>query len=173
MPARGDYTDREEAAAENFERFIGEHRAVIARVAAAYTRTTGDGDDLFQEIAVALWQALPRFRGECSERTFVFRIAHNRAVSWLARRHVHEPLPEETADLAVNPETELVREQRSQALLRAVRKLPIPYRQVVMLALEGLDYAETAEVLGISESNVGVRMNRGRQMLRELLEKHR
>jgi RNA polymerase sigma factor (sigma-70 family) len=57
--------------------------------------------------------------------------------------------------------------------LRAVRGLPVPYRQVVSLVLEGLEYAEVAEVLGISESNVGARMTRGREMLRGLLEGHR
>jgi RNA polymerase sigma factor (sigma-70 family) len=115
MPPRGDYTDRKEAAAESFDRILKEHGAAIARVAASYTRTSADYDDLFQEIAVALWQALPGFRGECSERTFVFRVAHNRAVSHLARRRVHEPLEDDAMDRSPDPKMELVREQQSQA----------------------------------------------------------
>jgi RNA polymerase sigma-70 factor (ECF subfamily) len=173
MATREDYSGGKEAAAEDFERILAEHGAAIARVAASYARTAGDRDDLYQEIAVALWQALPSFRGECSERTFVFRVAHNRAISYLARRRIHDPLPENERDRGPDPETEYLRGQRSEALLRAVRRLPIAYRQVVTLVLEGLEYAEAAEVLGISENNVGVRMNRGRQMLRKLLEEHR
>ena len=173
MAAEADYTAREDKAAETFDRILTEHGAAISRVAASYAPTPADRDDLAQEIAVALWQALPRFRGECSERTFVFRVAHNRAVSHLARRRVHDPLPEEVRDHAPDPETGLLSGQRSEALLRAVRRLPLVYRQVAMLALEGLDNGEIADVLGISGNNVGVRMNRGRQMLRRLMEEYR
>ena len=56
------------------------------RLAASYTEHSSDRDDLFQDIAIALWKALPGFRGECSERTFLFRVAHNRAIDYL-RRH--------------------------------------------------------------------------------------
>jgi RNA polymerase sigma-70 factor (ECF subfamily) len=173
MPRRGDYSDRKEDAAGEFDRILKEHHAAIARVAASYTRTAVDRDDLYQEITIALWRALPRFRGECAEKTFVFRVAHNRAVSYLARRRVFEPMTEDAMDQAPDPETELVRERRSEALLEAVRRLPLPHRQVTMLVLEGLDYADVADVLGISESNVGARLTRAREMLRPMLEKHR
>ena len=123
---------------------------------------------------MGIWQALPGFRGECAERTFVFRIAHNRAITYLTRkrsRHIvaaDEPL--EVPDAGLNPEAALVQEERGNRLARAVRALPIPYRQVVMLTLEEMEYNEIALVLGISESNVGVRLSRARQMLRKIME---
>jgi RNA polymerase sigma factor (sigma-70 family) len=70
----------------DLNRVLAVQGPALARLAGAYTNTSGDRDDLIQEIAIAIWQALPRFRGECSERTFVFRIAHNRAISHLAQR---------------------------------------------------------------------------------------
>ena len=61
-------------------------------------------------------------------------------------------------------DTTIAERQESTRLADAVRRLPLPYRQVVVLLLEGLEYREIAEVLGISESNVGVRLNRARQL---------
>ncbi|HEY6372642.1 MAG TPA: sigma-70 family RNA polymerase sigma factor [Candidatus Sulfotelmatobacter sp.] len=121
----------------------------------------------------------PRFRGECSERTFAFRIAHNRGITYLARARsqasgsisrsikdaeieVHDPAP--------GPESDLAQRQRAGKLRQAMHRLPVAYRQVIMLTLEGWGYREISEVLGISESNVGVRLNRARQILHDLLE---
>lgn len=161
---------------QRFDRLLAENSPALARLAASYTNTATDCDDLFQEIAMALWQALPRFRGECSDRTFLFRIAHNRAIAFLARyrsRAAQTGAEIEMPDPAPDPESGLIREQRGRQLVRAIHRLPVLYRQIVMLALEDMDYAEIAQVLGISESNVGVRLNRARQMLRELLEEPR
>jgi RNA polymerase sigma-70 factor (ECF subfamily) len=145
----------------------------LARLAASYAREPGDREDLFQEIAVAIWQALPRFRGECSERTFLFRIAHNRGIAHLARRRL--PTIEAGEDLELrdarpDPEQSLSAEQQGRRLLDAVLVLPVGYRQVVTLALEGMSYAEIGDVLGIAESNVGARLTRARQMLRTRLK---
>jgi RNA polymerase sigma factor (sigma-70 family) len=131
-----------------------------------------DRDDLLQNIAMAVWRALPSFRGESSARTFLYRIAHNRAVAFLARNRTNIPAVEvDTPDPAPGPESRLLRAQSSERLRSAVRRLPVIYRQVITLILEGMNYAEIGEVLGISESNVGARLSRARQLLRELLEK--
>jgi len=162
-----------EAAAQQreFERIISAHGPAISRLARAFTRSESDWEDLFQEIAIALWQALPRFRGECSERTFLFRIANNKAIDWLARRKSDQSLPGfEVPDCSPGAEAGLLRRERSDRLRKAVRRLPVILRQIVILALEDLSYREIAEVLGISESNAGARLTRARQLLREALE---
>ncbi|HEY7670696.1 MAG TPA: sigma-70 family RNA polymerase sigma factor [Gammaproteobacteria bacterium] len=158
---------------EQFTRLLTGNRAALSRLAASYTRTAGDCDDLLQEIAMALWRALPAFRGECSERTFVFRIAHNRCITHLSKRRVNVSLDEaeiEVEDPSANAEAALAEEQERQRLLAAIRDLPAIHREVLVLALEGMGYREIADVVGISESNVGVRLNRARERLRELLE---
>jgi RNA polymerase sigma-70 factor (ECF subfamily) len=154
-----------------FDRLLAENGAALSRLAASYTRTAADRDDLLQEIALAIWRGLAQFRGECSERTFLFRIAHNRAVTHVTRRRA--PTTVEVIDVpdsALNPEAGLAREQQGERLRHAVHGLALPYRQVVTLMLEGLEYGEIAEVLGISESNVGARLTRARQMLRDAME---
>lgn len=144
----------------------------MARLSRAYTETAADADDLAQEIALALWRALPAFRGACSERTFVYRVAHNRAASWrrTARRGgryveiddtLADPLPG-ADDLAAIAD-------RAERLRMAVRLLPHAARQVTMLRLEGLSDAEIAEVTGTSVGAVAVRLSRARVALRSLL----
>jgi RNA polymerase sigma-70 factor (ECF subfamily) len=156
-----------------FDRLLAENGGSLSRLAASYTNSAADRDDLVQEIALAIWRALPHFRGECSERTFTFRIAHNRAVTYLTQRRAQKAeavAAIEVADTAPNPEAGLVRDQQGARLRWAVHSLPLLYRQVVTLMLEGMEYDEMAQVLGISESNVGARLSRARQMLRELME---
>jgi RNA polymerase sigma-70 factor (ECF subfamily) len=145
----------------------------LGRLAATYVRSAGDREDLFQDIAFAVWRALASFRGECSERTFLFRIAHNRGIAYITRRQL--PLSDsegepEIEDARPNPEQALSTLQQGRQLLEAVQRLPVGQRQVVSLMLEGLSYSEIAEVLGLTETNVGARLTRARQTLRRLLQ---
>jgi RNA polymerase sigma-70 factor (ECF subfamily) len=157
-----------------FGQLMAENGPALTRLAASYTRTTADRDDLVQEMALAVWRALPQFRGECSARTFLFRVAHNRAVTYLTRRRgpPASAMAEgvDVADSAPSAEAGMARDQQGERLRRAVHSLPLLYRQVVTLMLEGMEYGEIAQVLGISEGNVGARLSRARQMLRQQME---
>jgi RNA polymerase sigma-70 factor (ECF subfamily) len=152
---------------------LTEHDRAIRRLIATYERDPSHRQDLVQEIWLAVWQALPRFRDQCSERTFVFRIAHNRTVShidhWQRRRT--DPLDDDApvATTAPDPEHSLSRQQRRDRVQAAVWELPLGLRQVVVLTLEGLSNAEVADIVGISENHVAVRMTRARAELTRLL----
>ncbi|MGL6161466.1 RNA polymerase sigma factor [Microbulbifer sp.] len=152
-----------------FQQLLADHGAAISRVAGAYVRGHAERDDLVQDIWLAVWRALPSFRGDASLKTFVFRIAHNRSVTELARRRAAHGNMEEVealADSAPGPAERLAAEQRAQRLLAAVQRLPLGLRQALTLRLEGFSYSEIAEVLGISDTNVAVRLNRARERLR-------
>jgi len=154
----------------HFDRIIRGHGDALRRLARAYARDTADADDLFQEICLGLWRALPTFRGECSERTFTFRIGHNRGLTYRARRRPEpDEIDESVADQAPGPETVLGASIRHDGLLAAVRRLPESQRQVVLLSLEGLGNSEIGEVLGVTENGVAIRLTRARKALRELL----
>jgi RNA polymerase sigma factor (sigma-70 family) len=168
--------DRSRADLEReFNALLAQHGASLARLAASYVRDPAEREDLVQDIAFAIWQALPRFRGECSERTFLFRIAHNRGISHIARRR---PLIADVDDdwdvhdVRPDPAAAFLQQQQGEHLLDAIRRLPVSYRQIVTLTLEGLSYADIADVVGISESNVGARLTRARHLLRRLLQEH-
>ncbi len=159
---------------QRYDRILQEHGPALRRVAAAYEADPSRREDLLQEICLALWQALPRFREEATERTFAFRIAHNRGLThgWRARGSVTADLNEagELADPRQDPESELHEGERRDRLREAIRRLPLAARQVVVLSLEGLSQREIGDVLGITENNVAVRLTRARKLLRQALE---
>lgn len=157
---------------DRFERVVREHGAALKRLVAAWERNQPAQEDLLQEILVALWRALPGFRGEASERTFVFRVAMNRALNHRYRRPPSaEPLEtaSHVADAATTPEAAAAAAQERTTLLAAVQALPPSLREVVTLSLEGLSGGEIADVLGIRENNVHARLSRARKALQEAL----
>lgn len=153
-----------------FERIVRDYGPALARLAATYARGNADQHDLLQEIWVAIWRALSRFRGESSERTFVFRIAHNRGITFSTRQR-REPRGEleDLADSSPDPASALALSHRHDRLMVAVRQLAQPHRQAVMLYLEGFSNRQIAEVQGATENNVAVRLTRARKELREIL----
>ncbi len=156
---------------QQFERITEEHGAGISRVISSYARTPAEHEDLTQEVGLAMWRAFATFRGECSERTFAFRIAHNQGLTWACRRKRHANLDEveEPPDYRPTPEAALDQHERRERLLNAIRALPLGHRQVLTLALEELSHDEIADVLGITTNNVAVRLNRAKDALRKIL----
>jgi len=160
---------------ENFDRVLREYGPALSRLAISYEPIAAQREDLLQEIALAIWRALPRFRGECSERTFLYRIAHNQGLSHAWRRQpLRQPLDEideseEPVDPRPHPEEHTAQQHRKVRLVTAIQALPVGYRQIITLVLEDLSHAEIADVLGISVNNVAVRLNRARRALKAAL----
>jgi RNA polymerase sigma-70 factor, ECF subfamily len=159
-----------------FEQIAREHDAMIKRIASSHEMAPHLAEELVQDIYLAIWRALPSFRKDASLRTFVARIATNRAITHVVRAMKLPPSSELSEDLAArgeSPETQAIAQDRRTHLLAAVRRLPLTYRETVMLSLEGLVPGEIADVLGISPNAVAIRLSRGRELLRGLLENTR
>ena len=160
---------------QQFDRILGEQGGAISRLAYSYETVASVREELVQEIGLAIWQALPGFRGECSERTFVFRIAHNRGLTHVWRRRpAHQPLDDlEEADQPVDPrphpDEQAAQSDQRARLMAAIQGLPLTHRQMIVLMLEGLSHAEIADVVGITENNVAVRLNRARKALKDAM----
>jgi RNA polymerase sigma factor (sigma-70 family) len=172
-PTMADMAATREDRAARVMRLLEDNAGQLERLVASYARSQADRADLRQDVALALWTALPRFRGECSERTFVLRVAYNRALAFITKRG--EPADDvDDHDVAAtsgkNPGIAYERREGQHRLLAAVRALPMLHRQVATMLLEGLSHREIADVLGITENNVAVRANRARGAMRVLLE---
>ncbi len=151
---------------------LKEFAPALARVVASYERDRALQDELLQEVLIAIISSLPRLAHADKIMPFVFRIAHNRCLSHVAKqmrqRASQVPLVDLAAEVA-SQEHALIQEERSQRLLEAIRRLGLPYRQVMTLILEDMSYDEIAEALGISVANVGIRVNRAKQQLKVFL----
>ena len=144
----------------------------LARVASSYEADPALREDLLQDILIAIHGALPSLKSESSLACFVFKIAHNRCVTHVTRQVARRNGDRAMADKGEpdTPEQLLLADERSRMVAIAVRRLPLPYRQVMTLVLEELSYAEIGEALGLSISNVGVRVNRAKAQLKEILD---
>jgi RNA polymerase sigma factor (sigma-70 family) len=145
-----------------FSELMEAYAGPIRRLCAAYAIGGADRDDLFQEIFLAVWRALPGFRGDASVRTWLYRIAHNVALTWQARdrrRQFREaPLDD---DVAAAGDGDL----RRLALKQAVAAMSPVDRTLTLLWLEGLSGAEIEQVTGIKSATVAVRLSRIRKQL--------
>jgi RNA polymerase sigma-70 factor (ECF subfamily) len=146
-----------------FLRILQIYRQAIRRLCSVYLRDATDREDLFQEIAVALWTALPRFRAAASERTWLYRIAHNVALTYASRRRRQRNEEKPMELLTSNPATEA--DLLRYALIESVQQLEEVDRQLAILYLEGLSQREMGEVTGLTENNVAVRLSRLRKKL--------
>ncbi|MGH9688534.1 MAG: RNA polymerase sigma factor [Candidatus Acidiferrales bacterium] len=152
-----------------FEEIVRDYGAMIRRIVLSYERAPDLADELVQEIYVAIWRALPSFRGDAAVRTFVARIATNRAVTHVARAMKVPPsiaLDDQIPSRKDTPEHLAIARDRRAALMTAVQRLPLTYRQPVMLVLEGLTFDEVGQVLGITSNAVAVRMSRAKELLK-------
>lgn len=156
-----------------FDTVLKAHAPGLARVAATYEADRSLREDLVQDILLAVHLSLHSLEHPDRLRAFVYRIAHNHGVNHVIRRTSlkrREPMIEPQEDTLATPEDEVLSTERARRLTSAVRRLPLPYRQVISLLLEDLSYAEISDALGLTHSNVGVRINRAKTMLRELLD---
>jgi RNA polymerase sigma-70 factor (ECF subfamily) len=153
-----------------FERWLGEHAGVLHHVANGFAEGA-DRHDLMQELLLAVWRAVPAFRNGAQPSTFIYRVAHNAALTWKRTQRNYQKRVERfgelsSADVPPPATHESGREQEALGLLYTrIRELPLVDRSLILLHLDGVSYAEIAALHGLSESNVGVRLNRLRQKL--------
>jgi RNA polymerase sigma-70 factor (ECF subfamily) len=155
-----------------FESHLARHKGIVFKVANTYCRDSEEQRDLAQEIRAQLWRAFRSFDETRSFSTWMYRIALNVAISYrrsasYRQRHLQtldQQVLAELPDRSVREPDARVRD-----LYRVIDQLDDLHRALVLLYLEGRDYAEMADVLGISETNVATKLNRLRTRLKRAL----
>ncbi len=148
-----------------FNDWLFQHKALIFKVVRAYAFTSEDQDDLFQEITIQVWHSIPKFRKESSVTTWLYRISLNTAIKWIRKERKH-PQPETLENVEhVLQENRIPMDERLAWLYEEIYKLDEIDRSVTLLMLDNFSYKEMADILGISESNVGVKINRVKKHL--------
>lgn len=144
------------------------NQALIHKICRMYRDTPEDREDLFQEIIYQLWKSYPKFEGKSKITTWMYRIGLNTAMASFRKPKVNLQYADAIPEKKILPEVP-TEPWREELLFSAIRKLEKGERALIALYLEDLSYAEIAEVIGISENNVGVRLNRIKTKLKTIL----
>ncbi len=144
-----------------FDSWLNLHKGVLFKVARAYAFTRQDQEDLFQELATQVWLSIPGFNGDSAPSTWIYRVALNTAISW-SRKELRHRNKSDSLD-GTDTVLELAnseRDPRLEWLYEQIAQLGEIDRSVALLLLDGFSYQEIADALGMSETNVGVRIHR-------------
>ncbi len=146
------------------KQWLEQYKGLVFKIVRAYAFTTHQ-DDLFQEIAIQIWRSIPAFRHDCSVSTWLYRISLNTAIKW-SKTEKKISRQEALDDFEnVLQETGQEIDDRLNWLYEEIRKLDEIDRSVALLLLDSYSYKEIAAILGITESNVGVKINRMKKHL--------
>jgi len=147
-----------------------EHAGLVIKTAQAFATNAADRDDLYQEILLSVWQALPQFKGQAKLSTYVYRVAHSCALNWKRSRQRYRTKVDrfalEVPDLTSTPEER----ERVAWLYARIQQLPPVDRTLILLYLDKINYTDMAEITGLSETNIRVRLHRIKQQLTTLSE---
>jgi len=144
-----------------FDAWLGRHKGLLFKVVRAYAFTTEDQDDLFQEIALQVWHSIPHYRADAAVTTWLYRVAFYTSLGWVRKEKKHR-----TGKLSLDGVEHILtvrtspQDSRLQWLYEQIAQLSPVDRSLMLLMLDGFGYKEMAAILGISESNVGVKINR-------------
>lgn len=157
----------------DFEQIIQHNANILHKLCRVYTNNGAEYEELFQEMLIQIWRALPRFRGDAQLSTWLYRICINTALGFRTRgqntRKKYVPLDESLpAAFSFNGADE-ERDEQVKKLYRAVRELKPIDRAIVSLYLDEKSYDETAQILGITKTNVATRLMRLKKQLMEKL----
>jgi len=158
-----------------FQRILDEYAGAVHRLCGGYERNEAQRHELEQEVLLNLWRALPRFRGDASLRTWMYRVAHNTASRHVSRA-VRSPktttnetrIHREAAPNA-GPEEAMAQADDRALLQDCIGRLKTLDREIILLYLEDLPQPEIAEVTGLSQANVSTRIHRIKGQLKEMM----
>lgn len=150
-----------------FNEWLNSYRALLFKVIRSYAFTSEDQNDLFQEVCMQMFRSIPNYKGTSAVSTWLYRIALNTAIKWSTREKKHDGHQE--ADkmdnvLMAQDETE---DERIAWLYKAIKQFNEIDRSLTLLLLDGYSYQEMSDFMGISESNIGVKIHRIKKQLIE------
>lgn len=155
-----------------FIELVNDNRALIFKVCNLYCRDPESCRDLFQEVVLQLWKSYASFRKESADSTWIYKVALNTAISNLRKenRSPHKK-PLDLEELEIPDLSTATDENESRMLLHlAIDRLSEIEKAIIMLYLDEKSYDEISEIIGISTSNVGVRLNRIKNKLNKTIK---
>lgn len=156
---------------------VAENNERIRRICSYYNSNATDQQDMYQEILVNIWKSLDNFRGESAINTWIYRIAVNTSLSYTGKAYKHLKLMINSDLINLNSilddenlKAKQLQEQQLEHLQNELNTLSVIDKALISLMLEGLTTKEIADVIGITESNVKVKIHRIKRQLRKRME---
>ena len=151
-----------------FDQWLADYKALLFKVIRAYARHKEDQDDLFQEVCLQVFRSIPNFKGNAAISTWIYRISLNTAIKWSTKekKYVdgHQDIGHVSNVLEINEHQD---DDRLAWLYHEIHQFNEVDRSLTLLLLEGYSYKEMSDMLGISESNIGVKIHRIKKQLIE------
>ncbi len=156
---------------EEFLEILSDYQGIVYKVCLVYFKNKTDREDNFQEIIYQLWKSYPKLKNRKSMGSWIYAIAINTSISRVKRGFRIE-YKNEIPDLAdqSNVIDEMIKDESLGLLLNAIYNLDEIDKSIMLLYLDEKSYAEIADIIGISKSNVGVRINRAKKILKQELK---
>lgn len=149
-----------------FQEWLRDYKGLLFKIVRAYAFTPDDQDDLFQEISIQVWHSIPKFRHESAVSTWLYRISLNIAFKWTKKNRKHQDNHQPIENVQhVLEETNKPVDERLSWLYEQIASFSEIDRSLTLLLLDGFSYKEMSNILGISPSNVGVKINRIKKSL--------
>lgn len=164
---------------ERFKTIVAENEERIKRICRYYCSNVTDTDDICQEVLINIWKSLDNFRGDSSMSTWVYRIAVNTALTHAGRslKNLNFRIDDDAQRLQLlvaddEAEQSAWKESQLEALKLEINQLSIIDKTLVSLVLEDLSGKEIANIIGLTEPNVRVKLHRIKELLRSALIKN-
>ncbi|MGY3213461.1 RNA polymerase sigma factor [Mucilaginibacter sp. HD30] len=154
---------------KQFLKLIGEHQGIIHKICRLYRDTAADREDLFQEIVFQLWRGINTFRGEAKPGTWIYRVSLNTAIATFRKRKPVIEYAPQLPDVLQEDESEELASRRER-LFMAIKQLNDGEKAIIAMYLDDMDHGQIAEITGITENNVAVKLNRIKAKVQKLLK---
>ena len=151
----------------DFARIVKEYKSTIYMVCYMFSKDEDEVSDLFQDILVNLWKGFPRFRGDSSPKTWIYRVSLDTCISVeRKKKRKGETVP---LDMNINLYDDTAEDMKQVRMLQdRISRLGPFDRAIVLLWLENLSYDEIGAIVGITAKNVSVRLFRIKEQLRNM-----
>lgn len=154
---------------QQFLNTIRQHNGILHKVCRLYCHSAEDRQDMFQEIVAQVWKSFPGFRQEAKISTWIYRIALNTAISYFRKnqRKIHTVILDTHEMPVISEAEEEKQKERLQLMQQAIDRLSDVEKALIMLYLEDKSYEDMEEILGMSQGNLRVKINRIKEKLRK------
>lgn len=158
---------------KDFNKVISEYQSLVRKICFGFASNEDELNDFTQEVFIQIWRKLDTFRGQSKISTWIYRVTVNVCLYEVSKKKRNEKIKQELVKFPIDETDSSVtqfKENQINYLYDAIKKLPQLDRAIIMLYLEKRTHNEIAEIIGLSQSNVGVRINRIKKKLKKIMK---